>query len=252
MTALAVSIEDEVAAALGTVIDPELDEPITGLGFVRSVAISDVGVEVHLRLPTAFCAPNFAYLMVSDAYDALGAVPGLGEVRVLLDEHHDSDKINRGTTAGLGYLEIYGDEAEESLDELRLTFRRKAHTAAMERCCRAMLARRTWTMEELPLLELMDLPEDDKKSALLRRREAIGLPTHPHARVMVDHDNHPVDPARSEMFLRLARATRISIEGNGHFCRGLLATRYADSDEAGAEGYAPVITNTSTDTRRSS
>ena len=250
MTALAVSIEDEVAAALGTVIDPELDEPITSLGFVRSVTISDAGVEVHLRLPTAFCAPNFAYLMVSDAYDALGAVPGVGEVCVLLDEHHDSDKINAGTTAGLGYREIYGDEAEDSLDELRLTFQRKAHTAAMERCCQAMLARRTWTMEELPLMELLDLPEDAKKAALLRRREAIGLPTDPHARVMVDHDGNPVDPARSEMFLRLARATRISIEGNGHFCRGLLATRYAGSG-AGTEGYAPVITNTITHRRHS-
>ena len=29
------------------------------------------GVTVHLRLPTAFCSPNFAYLMASDALDAL-------------------------------------------------------------------------------------------------------------------------------------------------------------------------------------
>ncbi|MGH8967551.1 MAG: metal-sulfur cluster biosynthetic enzyme, partial [Actinomycetes bacterium] len=36
-------------------------------------------------------------------------------------------------------------------------------------------------------------------------------------------------PVRAEelpLTLRLARTTRVSIEGNGIFCRGLLATRY--------------------------
>ena len=41
--------------ALGAVLDPELDEPITSLGFVRSLVVSPGGnVNVHLRLPTAF------------------------------------------------------------------------------------------------------------------------------------------------------------------------------------------------------
>ena len=61
-------------AALGTVIDPELDEPITDLGFVRSLACHpSLNVKVHLRLPTSFCSPNFAYLMASDAKDVLPA-----------------------------------------------------------------------------------------------------------------------------------------------------------------------------------
>ena len=49
--------------ALGTVLDPELDEPITDLNFVRSIHVDDAGVSVHLRLPTSFCSPNFAYLI---------------------------------------------------------------------------------------------------------------------------------------------------------------------------------------------
>ena len=60
MTTVAVSLEAGVAAALATVVDPELDQPITELGFVRSVRIDDAGVTVHLRLPTSFCAPNFS------------------------------------------------------------------------------------------------------------------------------------------------------------------------------------------------
>ncbi|PXY23096.1 metal-sulfur cluster biosynthetic enzyme [Prauserella sp. PE36] len=238
MTRTVRSVEAEVLAALATVIDPELDEPVTELGFVRSVTIDDRGVEVHLRLPTSFCAPNFAYLMVADAYDALAAVPEAGRVRVLLDDHHDSDKINQGTAAGLGYVGTFGVEAEDSLDELRRTFRRKAHLAAMERCCRSLLASGAWTIEELPLLELFDLPVNPLKSALLRRREAIGLPNHPHARVLVDHDGTPIATTDVALRLRLAATTRVSIEGNAHFCRGLLATRYADADQA-----APVVTN---------
>src|SRR5215471_17797574 len=59
-------------AALDRVRDPELDEPITSLGFVAACSISaDGDAEIRLRLPTYFCAPNFAYLMVDDAYDAV-------------------------------------------------------------------------------------------------------------------------------------------------------------------------------------
>ena len=54
MTVTAVSLESEILAALDTVADPELDQPITELGFVRSVSVADDGVTVHLRLPTAF------------------------------------------------------------------------------------------------------------------------------------------------------------------------------------------------------
>src|SRR6476469_1001834 len=87
--------EDDVRRALDVVIDPELDEPITDLGFVRSVAVTASRVEVHLRLPTSFCAPNFAYLMASDAKDALAAlVPTGTDVVVELDDHHDSGIIN--------------------------------------------------------------------------------------------------------------------------------------------------------------
>ena len=84
------SLSDGVLAALSTVLDPELDEPITDLGFVRSVRIQDGNVTVHLRLPTSFCSPNFAYLMASDALDALRRVERIGQVVGQLDDHHDS------------------------------------------------------------------------------------------------------------------------------------------------------------------
>lgn len=221
-------IDQDVLAALHTVTDPELDEPITDLGFVRSVTIDDAGVEVHLRLPTAFCSPNFAYLMASDALDALRRVDDVGEVRVLLDDHHDSAKINAGLAADAGYVGTFGVEALDSLDELRLTFLRKAHTAAMERCLTGEIRRLGLDDTTIQQLTLRDLPEGKEKWALLRRRMALGLSLCRNSRVLVDDDGKPVTADAVAMRLRFARSVRISIEGNGHFCRGLLATRYED------------------------
>jgi len=65
-----------VLQALDSVRDPELDEPITSLGFVASCTVTaDGDAAVRLRLPTYFCAPNFAFLMVADAYDAVSGLP---------------------------------------------------------------------------------------------------------------------------------------------------------------------------------
>ena len=65
----------EVLDALSGVRDPELDEPLTDLGFVSDLRVEGDVVSVRLRLPTYFCAANFAYLMVGDAkvIGALGA-----------------------------------------------------------------------------------------------------------------------------------------------------------------------------------
>lgn len=230
MTLVATSLESEVVAALSTVLDPELDEPITDLGFVRSVLIDDAGVTVHLRLPTSFCSPNFAYLMCSDSVDALRQVDSVGQVRVLLDDHHDSEKINAGLAADAGYLGTFGTEAVESLDELRLIFQRKAHTAAVERCVADRLKNSGLELEDVYRLRLRNLPAGPFKEALLRRRAAIGLSIGVDEQVFVDEHGTPVAPADIPMRLRFAKAVRISIEGNSHFCRGLLATRYDDQE----------------------
>lgn len=245
-TTTAVCLEAEILAALDTVTDPELDQPITELGFVRSVGIDDEGVTVHLRLPTAFCSPNFAYLMAADTQDALQAVDGLGRVRVLLDDHHDSDKINAGLAASAGYRGTFGVEAEDSLDELRATFKRKAHQAAMERAVTALLRQEPLSPKEIHRLTLRDLPDGPGRAALMRWRFALGLSTCPNARVVVGDQGDPLPAEEVPMRLRFARSVRISMEGNAHFCRGLLATRYQDADAADA----PVITNTRTRSMR--
>jgi metal-sulfur cluster biosynthetic enzyme len=236
---------EEAYDALGAVVDPELDEPITDLGFVRSLTVTPAGnVKLHLRLPTSFCAPNFAYLMASDAKDVLTKLNWTRRVVVELDDHHDSAIINAGLAADAGYRGTFGHEADESLDELRETFRRKAHTAAMERCLTGLLrSDPSRTEASVGDMTLGNLPDDDAKAALLQRRRLLGLSTAPDAVVRVDHLGRRYAPDAVPMALRRARSTRISIDGNAHFCRGLLRTRYGDEPPAFVALSAVTVPN---------
>ena len=159
---------------------------------------------MHLRLPTSFCSPNFAYLMVSDAQDALRRVRGIGQVTVLLDDHHDSDKINAGIAANAGYLGTFGDEAHESLDALRLTFQRKAHTAAMERCVMAALTAGSVAGRRPRRLTLGDLPggPDQGGAAAPPGRHRPGVA--PGQPVVVDEHGGAVPEEELPLRLRLA------------------------------------------------
>src|SRR5690606_9064837 len=53
----------EVWARLDRVTDPELDDPITDMGFVEAVSVTGAEVSITFRLPTYWCSPNFAFLM---------------------------------------------------------------------------------------------------------------------------------------------------------------------------------------------
>lgn len=224
---------DRVRQALGTVRDPELDEPITDLGFVQEIRVEGAQVLVRLRLPTYFCAPNFAYLMVADARDAVGRLSDVEYAEIRLDDHFASEEINAGVAADAGFAGSFPQQANSELDELRTTFRRKAHTACLERACQRLLAE-GWQVEDLPAAHLSDLPESAERASLVRRRCDLDLPVDERARVFVDDDGTPIAPEQAPVRLRFARAVRVSIDGNAGWCRGLLRTRYPDTEEDGS------------------
>jgi metal-sulfur cluster biosynthetic enzyme len=231
VTGVVADLRGAVVDALSTVRDPELDESIVDLGFVTSSTVEAGHADVRLRLPTYFCAPNFAYLMVADAYDAVRAVPGIDSAAIFLEDHFASDTINSGVAAGAGFVGSFPDEAGTELDDLRRNFQRKAHVAAMERACRRLLAD-GWTIESLPQARLADLPDGAERRRLLRRRADIDLPLDPGSFVLVDDDGAPVTSDDVPLRLRFAHTVRVSIDGNAHFCRGLLTTRYPESAAA--------------------
>jgi metal-sulfur cluster biosynthetic enzyme len=218
-------VHSAVTAALSTVRDPELDESIVDLGFVTETSVVDGRAEVRLRLPTYFCAPNFAYLMVADAYDAVVSVPGIDTTSIVLEEHFASAEINAGVAAGSGFVDSFPGEAAAELNELRLTFQRKAHTACLERACQRLLTD-GWTVEGLAEAHLCDLPDGPERTSLLRRRSDIGLSLEDESTMFVDDAGAPIAADQVPLRLRFARTVRVSMDGNAHFCRGLLTTRY--------------------------
>jgi len=214
-----------VMAALAGVRDPELDEPVTELGFVAGVVVSGGRVEVALRLPTYFCAPNFAWLMVSDARAAVRVVPGVREVEVRLVDHFAAEEINEGIGEGQGFDATFAGLADGELDELRETFRRKALAARQDRLCRMLLAG-GGSPADLTERRLADLPAGADTDRYLQRRAELGLDVSPGAPFLVDRSGAPVSPERAAPYVRRLRTIAVSIEGNAGFCRGLLATRY--------------------------
>jgi metal-sulfur cluster biosynthetic enzyme len=221
----------EVLGALSGVRDPELDEPITELAFVSELEIEGDTVSVRLRLPTYFCAPNFAYLMVADAKAAVLSVPGVRRARVVLDDHYASGEINGGVNEEKGFDGAFPDETESpDLEELRSIFHRKSFVARQEKLCRALLAQ-GHSPADLAELRLGELPSSEVTEKYLQRRAELGLDVSPVAPLLVDPDGNRVPKDAVVQHLRFARTVGVSIEGNAELCRGLLATRYGVPDE---------------------
>jgi metal-sulfur cluster biosynthetic enzyme len=216
-----------VFAALGTVRDPELDEAVTSLGFVASCTVSAQGeAEVRLRLPTYFCAPNFAFLMVADAYEAVSAVPGVRRAVVVLEDHFASDAINAGVAARAGFVSSFDGLAAAELDELRANFIRKAVMAGTDRVCRPLIAAGR-TAEDLAALTLGEVPASSELEHLRARRTELGLPAGDGAPLLIDPlTGRAVGVEALPLHLRKARLTGVNQEANSGVCRGMLRSRY--------------------------
>jgi metal-sulfur cluster biosynthetic enzyme len=218
--------EAQVTDALSAVRDPELDEPLTDLGFVKDVRIDGGQVTVTLWLPTYFCAPNFAYMMAVDAKEAVGAVDGVTDVAIRLIDHHASDDINSGLDAGKDFDETFpGDVSGDGLAETRQRFDRKAFVARQQEVYKQLNAN---GMEPAEILGLAigDLPDTPEVRRYLDRRARVGHDTSEEATFLVDLDGKAVTAENLDRHLIFARTISVSIEGNASFCRGLLAVRY--------------------------
>ena len=223
----------EVLDALSGVRDPELDEPLTDLGFVSDLRVEGDVVSVRLRLPTYFCAANFAYLMVADAKEAALSVPGVRRADVVLEDHYASEELNTGVNDGGGFDDAFPGETEgPDLEELRTIFRRKSFVSRQEQLCRTLLSEGRSTVE-LAAMRLGDMPPSQDFEKYLERRRELGLDVSEDAPLVVDPDGNRVPEEAVVQHLRFAKTVRVSIEGNAGLCRGLLDVRYGGARGVG-------------------
>ena len=220
-------VKERVIDALAEVYDPELDEPITRLGFVCSCEVSDDGdVEVVLRLPTPQCAPNFAFLMAADARKVVRRLPEVREVTIKLEDHYTGDEINAAVGRGEGFTGAFpGETVDDDLLALRELFLRKALVGRESRLCEALL-RDGGTAEEIAALRIDDLPDTPDARRCIELRRDLGL-AHGHDEpAFVLPNGDPVAAAELTRWLRTARLVRMSLEVNGGICRSLLQFRH--------------------------
>ena len=234
----------EVWRRLDGVCDPELDEPITDMGFVEHVGIDDdYRVVVRFRLPTYWCSPNFAFLMASDIRREVGGLAWVSEIRVQLEDHVFGDQVNIGINEGRSFQEIFADLApDEDLDEIREKFRKKAFQRRQEVLLLGLrgLGRSDDGIVALTFgeFDLIEFDEDDQVRQKSRYRDLV---THlrPAARpedlAFCRYDGTPIQAIELGEYLSQLRGVRINMEFSGALCRGLLSMRYKELGRTGGE-----------------
>ena len=213
-------------AALDTVMDPELDESLVRLGFVRAEVLEGGRVRIEFRLPTYWCAPNFAYLMAADAREAVAAVEGVREVELRLQDHFTQEEVTSGVREGRTFDQAFAGLADGGgLDELRRLFWAKSFTMRQERLLRSLLAKGA-TEADLAGMSLGQVPDSEELRLYLERRRRLGLRTDAGAPLAVMPGGRAIAADELVAYLRRARSTRVGMEFNSSLCRGLLDTRY--------------------------
>ena len=124
----------EVMRVVARVHDPELDEPVTDMGFIERVEVADDGsVTLDFRLPTYWCSPNFAFLMLDGVREALESLSWRPRFRITLHDHLFAEEVNAGVAEGKPFAEIFDAlSPQEDLAELRETFLHKAFQKRQE------------------------------------------------------------------------------------------------------------------------
>ena len=228
---------------LEKVLDPELDEPILKLGFVKSIEAESDHLTIELHLPTYWCAPNFSYMMAEDTRRELLTVGGIHDVTVRLKDHFAAGTIEAGVNAGKSFPQAFPEEASEDLCQLSDLFLRKGYIRRQERLLQN-LRKAGLSFEEIALLRIGDLyfeaesyrirrndgqvcdvGEAEVARQYFQRRAEMELDCSPAAPLIIDLRGREVTAEKLEKYLIRARTVRVSLQANGSFCAAVLAAR---------------------------
>lgn len=232
---------------LELVLDPELDESILQLGFVRSVQVRDNQAIVTLQLPTSWCAINFAYIMAEDVRRALLAMEGIQRVTVRLGDHCAAEEIEAAVNDGRPFSAVFPGTGTSDLSALRITFLRKGFLVRQERLLRGLRAagcsptaicglrlcdvsvRSGILLAAWPGAAPVEAGPAEALRRYLERRAELGLDCALTAPLIVDTEGEKLLAEQLERYYQNARIVRVSLEANGSFCRAVLAGRRADT-----------------------
>ncbi len=235
----------EVWRRLGAVTDPELDEPITDMGFVERLHVSRRGeVEIEFRLPTYWCSPNFAFLMADGIRNAALSPAWVQRVQVRLMDHCFAERVNDAVNGARPFEEVFAELTEGAdLTEVRDTFREKAFLRRQEAVILGLKAM-GWSAGEIAATTLSQLGavnfgnQPEAAAQKPRYREILvedGLACLPDDPAFVTWQGDPVTAEGLADHLMRLRAIRINMEFNGAMCRGLAAARYKEVDRTSGE-----------------
>jgi metal-sulfur cluster biosynthetic enzyme len=245
---------DQVWQTIRTVTDPELDESVADLGFIQSVAIIEPAdsfarnrsdVHITFRLPTYWCAANFAFIMAEDLRDRVARLPWVNDVRVELADHFTASEINQGLAAGKSFSQSFPGEGGGDLKDLRRLFRLKAFQRRQYGLLRYLLDTSGDTSEArvnilaMTIAQLRDHSIHDDEGVKLRIAylgilPEFSRPPLPSASVsdpasaspaFILPNGRPIDPAGLDAHLRELRRTATNIEFNSALCSSLLQSR---------------------------
>lgn len=242
----------EVWQRLERVPDPELDEPITEMGFVEAVRVGEAAdVEVEFRLPTYWCSPNFAFLMADGIRREVGSLDWVASVRVTLHDHMYAEEMNAGVNAGRDFSEIFSELSNGSdLDEIRAVFRGKAfkkrQEAVLQSLKEAGIGSAAIVSMTLGALAAAVGGGDSGMRQQRRYREAMvacGLAAADDDPAFRTLSGQPIAAAQLDAYLADLRAVRINMEFSGALCRRLRSARYKEvvrHPDGAASGAAPM------------
>lgn len=234
----------EIWARLDEVTDPELDDPITEMGFVEDVAILEGDkVLVSFRLPTYWCSPNFAFLMAEGIRREVGALPWVTGVLIRLEDHMCAEEMNAAVNDNRGFAEAFGLREEGGdLSEVKATFDGKAFNRRQEAVLLGLRAKRftpaqvaALTLAELEAVSFLEPEAHRQRGRYLAMLRSLGLAAAPGDPAFPDLDGAPLTEAGYAARMSALRAIRINMEFGGALCRGLKSTRYKEVAEIDGE-----------------
>ena len=222
----------KVLQKLSLVMDPELDESVTDMNFIAALDMdAEARVHIGFRLPTYWCAANFAFMMADDIRQAVAELPWVSGVSVTLGEHMYADKINAGLASGLSFAETFGNEATDNLDDVRHIFLVKAfqgrqdllltHLLAAGHAADALLQ---WTIGDLAAVALD--PAGSKLRTRYLDRRSVASSFNAVSSAFTTELGAPITLDTYERHRRDLKRVRINAEFNGALCRGLLNVRF--------------------------